>query len=426
MTRAVRTLAATVACAALVAGCGLLPAAPGTLAAADQACNPDKITFAIGPDDIGWLPPIITRWNAARLGVPVQLLYLPPAADGQLAQLVADLQAKSCLYDVIDMDVVWTAQFASSRWIIPLDGYPTGGFLTPAVKTAAYKGRPYAVPYYTNADLLYYRTDIVKKPTTTWAGLAKDAMTDARPAGGLYGYAATLAPYEGLTVNFAEAVQSANGSILSADGTHVTVDSPQARAGLTELVSGVQAGWIPKADLRYEETQAQDEFEAGHFVFMNNWPDAYAAMQADPGSKVRDKFRVAALPGPSSLGGANLAISAYSRHKQAARDFISYLTDAANERTMLIRGSFAPVLESLYDDPALRARYPYLAVLKQSIQDARPRPAVTDYAQASLAISGEVYQALQQGETSGRPPADISESALADMADQLRQLIGGS
>jgi ABC-type glycerol-3-phosphate transport system substrate-binding protein len=100
--RAARTLAALAACAALVAGCGLLPAAPGTLGAADQACNANEITFAIGPDDIGWLLPIIDIWNKANPGTPVQPLYLPTTANGQLAQLVADLQAKSCLYDVTD------------------------------------------------------------------------------------------------------------------------------------------------------------------------------------------------------------------------------------------------------------------------------------------------------------------------------------
>jgi multiple sugar transport system substrate-binding protein len=425
MMRAVRTLAALAMCAALATGCGLLPAAPGTLAVADQACNPHAITFAIGPDDIRWLTPVIATWNKAHPATPVRPLYLPAAANGQLAQLVADLQAKSCLYDVIDMDVVWTAQFASSGWIIPLDGYPTGGFLKPSVETAAYEGRPYAVPYYANADLLYYRADIVRTPPKTWADLARDAMANARPADGLYGYAATLAPYEGLTVNFAEAVQAAGGSILSPNGGAVTVDSPQARRGLSFLVGGIRSGWIPARDLGFEEPQAQEAFLAGNFVFLNDWPDVYPqATTPGAANEVYGKVGVAALPGPSSLGGANLAISAYSRHQQAALAFIRYLTDPANERAMFVHGGFPPALESLYDDPALRASYPYLAVLKQSIQHALPRPAITDYAQASLAISGAAYQALRQGETPGQGVAP--GQALADMEAQLSQLINGS
>ena len=101
-----------------------------------------------------------------------------------------------------------------------LDHPPAAGqfhseFLKPAVDTAMYQGRLYAVPDYSNADLLYYRKDILAKagqqPPRTWAQLQQLAKTVA-PRYGLYGYAGTFAPYEGLTVNFATAIQSAGGS----------------------------------------------------------------------------------------------------------------------------------------------------------------------------------------------------------------------
>lgn len=417
--RAAGTRAASligVACLVLAAGCGLLPAAPGTLDAASHACG-SKLTFAIGPDDIGWLEPIISAWNKAHPQEEVQPLYLPQAANGQLAQLVADLQAKSCLYDVIDMDVVWTAQFASSGWIIPLADFPTSGFLAPAVDTAMYDGRLYAVPDYTNADLLYYRTDLLRTPPRTWQQLASDARRLARPADRLYGYAATLAPYEGLTVNFTEAAQSPGGSFLTSDGTTVSVDSSQALRALQFLVGGVKAGWIPTQDLGFEETQAQNAFLSGQFVFLDNWPDVYA-MATTPGQcdKVCGKVGVAVLPGPSALGGANLAISAYSRHQPQALAFIRYLTDTDNELAMFANGGFPPVLTRLYDDPELAVYPGLMPVLEAAINAARPRPAVTTYEQASLAISGPVEAALRQQET--------PQQAIEAMTSQLAQLIG--
>ncbi|HEX4830549.1 MAG TPA: ABC transporter substrate-binding protein [Trebonia sp.] len=447
--RSARALAVLAAGAALLAGCGLLPAAPGTLAAADGPCGtaaststststaaaggrpgpaaltnaPGQLTFAIGSDDSSWLQPLVTTWNRQHPAEQVLPQYLLPSANDQLAQLSASLQARSCFYDVIDMDVVWTAQFASNGWIVPLPAgqVPTAGYLAPAVDTARYQGRLYAVPDYTNADLLYYRSDLVATPPATWAQLAADAQKLARPGSGRSGYAATLAPYEGLTVSFAEAVQSAGGSILG-PGPRVTVDSRQAQAGLGDLVNGVVEGWIPQADLGYEETQAQQAFESGHFLFMSNWPDSYAAMQSDRGSQVAGRFSVAALPslapgvpGSSSLGGANLAISAYSRHQQAALAFIKYLTDAASERAMFTTGGFPPALASLYDDPGLRAAYPYLAVLKQSIETARPRPAITNYDQASLAIASAVHAALAGQE--------LPQQALHDLQAQLTQIV---
>jgi multiple sugar transport system substrate-binding protein len=323
------------------------------------------------------------------------------------------------------MDVIWTAEFASNGWIIPLpeSQFPLKDFLKPAVDTAMYQGRLYAVPDYSNADLLYYRKDILAKagqqPPKTWAQLAKLAETVA-PKYGLDGYAGTFAAYEGLTVNFASAVQSAGGSIMSADDK-ITVDSPQALEGLKFLVNGFQQGWIPKVALTYEEESSQAAFEAGKFLFLDNWPDVYAALSVPgPGNDVYGKFWFTALPGPhgpgsSSLGGANLAISAYSQHQRTALNFIKYMTDLANEKEMLQRGSFPPVWTQLYTNPALIRSYPYLPVLEQAINSAQPRPAISNYDQASLAISSSVYQAL----TRQKAP----QQALAEMAAQLSQII---
>jgi multiple sugar transport system substrate-binding protein len=425
MRRAMPAIAAVAAALLLTAGCTSGGASSGGSAPSTNGIGP--ITFAIGQDDPGWVREVISGWNKQYPGQMVTLLLLPEASNDQLAQLVANLQAKSDEYDVIDMDVIWTAEFASNGWIIPL---PSGqfpelkDFLRPAVESAMYQGRLYAVPDYSNADLLYYRKDILaeagRQPPRTWAQLAQLAKTVA-PKYGLYGYAGTFQQYEGLTVNFAEAVQSAGGSILSADGTKVTVDSPQALEGLELLVNGFRQGWIPKVTLTYEEESAQAAFESGKFLFLDNWPDVYAALSVPgPDNKVYGKFGVTALPGvngpgSSSLGGANLAISAYSQHQRTALNFIKYLTDQANEEEMLEQGSFPPVWTQLYTNPGLVHSYPYLHVLEQAIDTAQLRPAITNYDQVSLAISSEVYQALTQQK---KP-----RQALAELAAQLAQII---
>jgi multiple sugar transport system substrate-binding protein len=324
------------------------------------------------------------------------------------------------------MDVIWTAEFASNGWIIPLpqSQFPLGDFLKPAVDTATYQGRLYAVPDYSNADVLYYRKDILakagKQPPKTWAQLQQLAETVA-PRYGLDGYAGTFAPYEGLTVNFAGAVQSAGGTILSPEGTKVTVDSPGALKGLDFLVDGFEQGWIPKVTLTYEEESSQDAFEAGKFLFLDNWPDVNAALSVkSPQNKVYNKVGMVPLPGlngtgSSSLGGANLAISAYSQHQRTALNFIKYMTDLPNEKQMFIQGSFPPVWSSLYTNKAMVASYPYLPTVERAINSAQPRPAITNYDQASLAISSAVYQAL----TDEKKP----QQALTEMAGQLTQIV---
>ena len=422
MRRAMPGVAVVAAGLLLTAGCS----SDGASGEAPPTNGIGPITFAIGKDNPGWLQGVITGWNKRHPDQKVTLLLLPQASNDQLAQLVANLQAKSDEYDVIDMDVIWTAEFASNGWIIPLpeSQFPLEEFLKPAVDTAMYQGRLYAVPDYSNADVLYYRKDILAKagvqPPRTWDQLQRLAKTVA-PRYGLYGYAGTFAPYEGLTVNFAGAVQSAGGSILSPEGTKVTVDSPQALHGLEFLVNGFEQGWIPKVALTYEEESSQAAFEAGEFLFLDNWPDVYAALSMPgPQNKVYGKVGIAPLPGPngagsSSLGGANLAISAFSQHQLTALNFIKYMTNEANERQMLTNGAFPPVWTQLYTDKSLWPRYPYLPVLEQAINSARPRPAITNYDQVSLAISSAVYEAL----TRQKQP----QQALDDMAGQLAQII---
>src|SRR6516165_2914929 len=401
MRRAIPGIAVLAAGLLYLTGCTAGGAPAGGTAPSADGTGP--ITLAIGKDNSGWLQGVITGWNTDHPGQQVTLLLLPEAANDQLAQLVANLQARSDLYDVIDMDVIWTAEFASNGWIIPLpqSQFPLGEFLKPAVDTAMYQGRLYAVPDYSNADLLYYRKDILAKaglqPPRTWAQLRQLAETVA-PRYGLYGYAGTFAPYEGVTVNSAKAL-----------------------AGLEFLVNGFRQGWIPKVALTYEEESSQDAFAAGKFLFLDNWPDVYAALsEPGPRNKVYGKFGVAALPGPdgmgsSALGGANLAISAYSQHQRTALDFIKYMTNLDNERQMLEQGSFPPVWTKLYTDKSLIRSHPYLPVLEQAINSAQPRPAITNYDQASLAISSAVYEALTQQKE--------PEQALTEMAGQLTQII---
>ena len=416
--------AAALAAALLTAGCAAIGAP--SQAAVTSLSGIGPITFATGKVDTGYLPGLLAEWNAAHPGQRVTLIQLPDDADDQHAQMVANLQTGSNTYDVLNLDVIWTAEFASNGWIVPISPrlFPLSDFLPPAVATARYQGRLYAIPFTSNAGLLYYRKDILaeagRKPPKTWAQLASLARTVA-PRYGLAGYAGQFLAYEGLTVNFAEAVQSAGGSILSPDGTRVTLDSPQARAGLSFLVGGVRAGWIPRAALSYDEEASRKAFEAGRLLFLRNWPYVYGlASNPGPGNTVAGKFGVTALPGldgpgSSSLGGANLAISAFSRHQLTALAFIRFLTSMAVQRQILISASLPPVWTRLYDDRTLIARFPYLPVLKKAILDARPRPEIASYNQLSLAVSSTVHQALMQ--------KDSVNATISELSGELNQIV---
>jgi multiple sugar transport system substrate-binding protein len=388
------------------------------------------ITMATGTDFTGYLQPLVNRWNSAHPAERVTLLEVADAADEQRAQLVTNLQAKSERYDVLNLDVVWTAEFADAGWIVPLDRrrFPMNEFFPPAIESAMYKGTLYAVPYTSNAGMLYYRADILRKhgarPPRTWSELRQLAKTIA-PKEGIKGYAGQFLPYEGLSVNFAEAVQSEGGAILTGEGTNVVVDSPQARAGLTRLVDGFREGWIPREALRYREEESRLEFQRGRLLFLRNWPYAYGIFdRAGPDNEIKGKFGVTLLPGSDghpgagSLGGQNLAISAYSRHQKTALRFITYLTGLDSQREVLARGSFPPVWTRLYDDPELIGRFPYLPVLKRSIVTARSRPKSPNYNQVTLIVYSGVYDALASRKN--------VNATLSQMGVDLKGAIAGS
>ncbi|MET9342777.1 MULTISPECIES: ABC transporter substrate-binding protein [unclassified Nonomuraea] len=392
--------------ALLVAGCASVTEEGG-----EDPNGP--ITFATGRDTTGYLQPLLDRWNKAHPAQKVTLLELPEAADEQRAQLVANLQARSDRYDVLGLDVVWTAEFADNGWIIPLERgqFPLDRFLPPVVDTAVYRGKLWAVPYTSNAGLLYYRKDLVKKPPTTWAALRAQALAITKKHD-IGGYAGQLAAYEGLTVNFAEAVQSAGGTLPD-------LDQAKAKQALDFFTQGLREGWIPPQALNYKEEESRLAFQNGQLVFARNWPHAYGPATQ---SKVAGKFAVTRLPGPdgpgsSSLGGANLAISAYSKRQNTAQEFIKYFTSLENERRVLTEGSFPPVWAELYDDPSLIKRFPYLPVLKESILAAKPRPVSANYDQLSLVIASAVSKALS-------PPYDQStDDVAASMKAELAEII---
>ncbi|MFI2631344.1 ABC transporter substrate-binding protein [Streptomyces collinus] len=381
----------------------------GYVAAGAQAGEPPEggrgpLTLATAGDLTGYLGPLLEGWNRTHPGEKVTLVELPDSADETQAQMVTDLRdGDRSRFDVLNIDVNWTPEFAAAGWIRPLprDRFPLKTFLQPVVDTATYDGQLYAVPYVTNAGLLLYRKDVLAEegvaPPRTWAELERYARTIA-PKHGLDGYAGQFLPYEGLTVNAAEAVYSAGGSILGDEGERVTVDSAAAREGIGFLARGVREGWIPREALTYKEEESKQAFQDGLLLFLRNWPYAYVGASA-PGSKVAGKIGAVPLPGPdgpgtSVLGGSNLAVSAHARHPDSAARLIAYLTSERVQRQVLTRGALPPVRADLYQDPALIRRFPYLPTLRTSVLAAEPRPKSPRYDQVSLVVQAVVHDAM--------------------------------
>ena len=386
------------------------------------------ITFVSGKDTSGVYAQQLAKWNKDHPKEQVRLIELPESADAQLQQLVQNAQSKSDAYTVEFLDVVWTAEFAANQWVeqLPADQFPLDKMLAPAVSTTKYFGKLYGIPYASDGGMLYYRSDLMKAAgiadaPKTWAEMMADCKKiQATPQGkGLGCYAGQFEKYEGLTVNFSEAVNSAGGQITDDQGKP-NVNTPEAKKGLDFLVNGFKSGVIPKAAITYKEEEGRRDFQAGKLIFHRQWPYQYnLASKNDGSSKVVGKFGVAPLPGldgpgKSTLGGHNLAISKFAKNKATALDFVKWFTNTENARTNLTVASLAPVYTDLYDDPALQKQFPYLPVLKASILNATQRPAVVAYNDATTAIQEDAYAALTGQKT--------SDEALKDLQTKLEQI----
>ncbi|MFD4561935.1 ABC transporter substrate-binding protein [Streptomyces sp. NPDC058469] len=420
-----RTLLGGAAAVALGTGGVALALERGRRTAGDpEGVGP--VTLATGKDTTGYLQDVLDDWNADHPGQHATLVQLSAAADEVHAQLVQELQGDEGRFDVMNLDVVWTAEFADRGWVAQLspDDFDLDTFLPSVPAVGRTEGRLYAVPYVTNAAMLYYRSDVLaaagELPPRTWAELERLASTVA-PAHGLDGYAGQFWPYEGLTVNALEAVRSAGGDLL-ADRYNVVANSPGTRAGLEFLVRGLRRGWIPQATLGYQEEESREAFQSGRLLFLRNWPYVYREANA-PGSPVAGRFGVVPLPGPHGpgrhvLGGSCLAVAAASRNQRTARALIRYLTSRRIQRRVLTEGGLPPVRADLYQDPQLVTQYPFLPVLRRAVTAAGSRPSIPQYQQLSLVFSEAVYEMLR-----GR--RDVAQG-VARLAMDLRELLGTS
>jgi multiple sugar transport system substrate-binding protein len=407
------TTLAAIAAVVLLAGCGGGDdsGSGGSDDATATARGP--ITYVQGKDNTNTIRPLLDKWNTAHPDEKVTFKEQSDEADQQHDDLVQHFQAKDVEYDVVSVDVVWTAEFAAKGWLQPLkDSFAldTAPLLPATVKTSTYNDTLYAAPVTSDGGMLYYRKDLVPNPPKTWDEMM--GMCSIADKNNMDCYAGQFQKYEGLTVNAAEAINTAGGVIVGADGKTPSVTTPEAAKGLGRLTEAYANGNIPKQAITYTEEEGRNSFQAGKLLFLRQWPYVYSLASSEGGSKVKGKFDVAPLPGESgpgasSLGGHNAAMSAYSDHKATALDFLKFLQTEETQKWFVTQGSNAPALAALYDDQALIKEQPYLPTLKTSILNAVPRPVTPFYPAVTKAIQDNSYAAIK-----GDKPV---QQALTDM-----------
>ena len=364
-------------------------------------------------------------------GIKVSVTPHPAASDAAYSQLARAFSSKSSSIDVAMIDVVWPGAFAP--YLVDLKpklGKQSKLHAAGIVQNDTIGGKLVAMPWFGDYGILYYRTDLLKKygysaPPKTWGDLFKMAKKiqdgEQKTNPNFAGFVFQGNSYEGLTCNALEWIASAGGGHMIDNGK-VTIDNAKARTVLNTIAAQI-GKTAPQGVTTYQEDQTEHAFDSGDAAFARNWPYQYG-IGATAGSKVKGKFSVTTLPHGAAgkpvgtVGGWQLAVSKYSKHKDATIEFVRYMTSPAVEKFDAITNSNVPTIPSVAKDKAVVRTNPYLKPAIASVARVT-RPAKflgTHYNEASKVIYQGINQILN-----GTPAKNILPGVQSKLNQILKQ-----
>ncbi len=333
-------------------------------------------------------------------------------------------------YDVILIDVIWPAEFASKHLIRnvtkSLPASETDGIFTGALQSAEYKGEYYGVPWICDTEYLFYNKNMLSKagvnaPPKSW----DDVITAGKAI-----KAANAAKYPFIWAGAeAEELVCAYGAVLAAyDGTWLDANNnPTFNTGggvqaLEFMRSTFEQGIADPASLTASGDDVRKALSQGDVAMCIDWTYVYALANDKTQSNVAGQIGIAHTPsGPSGKpaaginGSMALSVTSTSKHPDVALAYINHLTSPA------IQNQYAalslPIWKASYDAGVqlTGVDQKMLAVAKSQLGDMFLRPQVPQYNAVSHVLQAE----LQNGMTGKKTP----QKALDDAAAQAKALI---
>jgi multiple sugar transport system substrate-binding protein len=345
-------------------------------------------------------------------------------------RLKTEFQAGGGETDVIVGNVPWTAEFAENGWIVDVSSrFPEdeqSKFVNGQIRSLTYQGKIWGVPWDTSAGLLFYRKDLLEQsgfsePPQTWEELKEMAKKVVQDSGTTYGFVFQGSNNETGVCNGLEYIWTHGGEVLHGD--EVIVDSPESVAGLATELSMISDGVTPRAVASYDLTESFTAFLSGDSVFCRNWPFMYGLAGDPEMSKIKpEQVGVAPLPvgegqsqTASCLGGWNMLISASSETQDQAWEFIQFMTSEESQKVQALSAFSLPTLDTLYENREILEEVPVVALSKEALQNARPRPVSPYYSQMSRTMA-EQFNKVLTGATS-------PEGAVETLQSELQQII---
>jgi multiple sugar transport system substrate-binding protein len=370
---------------------------------------------------------VLRAFEIAHPGVAVVAEALPSSSDVAHQFFLTALEGQAQDFDVFVVDIVWVAEFARAGWLLDLTPFIAPSevrrdFLAPVGDAILVEGKTFAVPWYVDTGILYYRTDLIPRPPSTYQELALAVQGVKRQRPDLAGFLWQGRQYEGLVCNVYEAIWGHGEDTQRGDRLLLQTDAT--RDALHYLHSLLRNGISPASVRSAIEEDSRRTFQAGKAIFMRNWPYAFAESER-AGSPLRGKVGLAPLPsvtgqpGHGVLGGYQLGINALVAEdkRELAVDLLRHLTSREASVDLAIAYGRSPARRDAYDDQRLVQEAPLIAALRPAFERARPRPVTPYYVMLSDILQGEFSAAI-----SGiRTPEDALARAQAQI-DRLTEL----
>jgi multiple sugar transport system substrate-binding protein len=370
------------------------------------------LTWYTNPDSGGQAEIAQRCTEAAQGRYTLTTSTLPRDSPSQREQLVRRLAANDDSIDIMSLDPPYIPEFAQAGFLAPVPADVAGkvsqGVVQSARQGSTWNGRLVAIPFWANTQLLWFRKSVAEKAgldmtrPVTWDQLlqtAKKTGTTVSAQGKLS---------ESLTVWLNALIESAGGAIIAKNSTNpkkielgLTSEAGVRAAQVMRQVanSGVTGPAFSTADEDANATQ----FEGATAGFMVNWPfvwsRANAAVQAGTlDASVPKDFGWALYPRtdadkPSAppYGGINLGVGAFSKHPDLAYQATECITSEKNQAYYFATNGNPAASTAAYDDPAVRKAFPMAPVIRQSLEQAAPRPQTAYYSEVSGGIQREYH-----------------------------------
>lgn len=339
------------------------------------------INFWYGGDGDKDIRPIIKSFTK-QTGIKVTIQSIPWS---QYNDKLLTAAASKSGPDVLVVGSTEMPNMVSSKTVMNISKYISQdkkispqNFFAGSVNTTKYNGKYYALPWYVETRVLYYRKDLLQKAgfnsaPKTWSQLYRDSLKLSKRGSGMYGF-----NVDGAEPTFGFMFARQNGATLIANNKAQFNKKPMVGA-LNYLHKFVKNGVAPKQDLKL--TIGQSFGGNGRVPMFISGPWMINSISSDSGLKP-SQWDVAPLPSGkksnlSNTGGGDIAVFNYTKKKSSAIKLLKFLSKRSSQLQYYNNSNSMPTRKSAWTAKALSNSK--IQVFRKQLNNSQPMPLIKQW-----------------------------------------------